>query len=300
MRTETGPGARATGADGEADGSAVRPTLEELAGRVDAAMAAVSAQPVGPVRLAMDLRAAVEAFHKEGIARILGAIVEHPAGDDLARTLGADPFVQALLTMHGLVRPGLEERIRQGLVDARPWLREHGGDIEYVGREGNVVIVRLSGSCTECTLAPLTLHEAVFNAVKRKAPEIERIELARDPAPVVDAPMTPAEADPGEGWIPGPELVHLPEDATFRFDTDVASVLIHKRGEVLRAYLNRCPHQGYALDGGLHDQADAGALTCPWHGWRFDLESGDCVHLGDARLHPVPLIVRGGVVWLRP
>lgn len=276
--------------------------LQELAAEVDAASRDVGDLPVGAMRRAVALREAVEAFHKEGVGRILAKVVEHPAGDEIARALGADPFVQTLLAMHGLVRPGLEERILDGLVDARPWLREHGGDIEYAGREGNVVYVRLSGSCTDCTLAPLTLHEAVFNAIKRKAPEIERVELAKDPAPALETPepVDPAEVDPGEGWIPGPEIAHLPDEATFRFDTDRASLLIHRSGETLRAYHNACPHKGMALDGGLHDQKDASELTCPWHGWRFDLSSGDCVHMGDARLQPVPLLVRGGVVWLRP
>lgn len=280
--------------------------LEELARRVDETSRAASDQTVGAVRVAFDMREAVEAFHKEGITRILRAIVNHPAGDDIAASLAADPFAQALLTMHGLVKPGLEQRIQEGLVDARPWLREHGGDVEFVARIGKVVKVRLSGSCTDCTLADLTLREAVFNAVKRKAPEIESVELFQDPKDQgaqahghTDREKVTIE-HPGEGWELGPHLDELPEEVTMRFDTSKESLLIHRSGETIRAYYNSCPHKGLALDGGLHTENSSGELTCPWHGWRFDLGTGDCVHMGDARLVPVPLLLRGGAVWLRP
>ena len=134
--------------------------LEELAKRVDAALREANDQPVGAARRAQALREAVEAFHKEGLSRVLGAIAAHPAGDEIVATLAQDPFAQALLGMHGLVRPGIDARVLDGLVDARPWLREHGGDVEFVERVGDVVRVRLSGSCTDCTLAPLTRPRA--------------------------------------------------------------------------------------------------------------------------------------------
>ncbi|CAM3995316.1 Rieske domain-containing protein [Novosphingobium lubricantis] len=35
----------------------------------------------------------------------------------------------------------------------------------------------------------------------------------------------------------------------------------------------RCPH----AQGPLHEgEVEAGILTCPWHGWTFDLASGAC------------------------
>lgn len=279
--------------------------LMELAKGVDDAVREASDQTAGGMRRAFQLKEAVEAFHKEGLGRILAVIGEHPNANEILKGIAADPFAQALVNMHGLMRPGIDARILEGLVDARPWLREHGGDVEFVAREGNVVKVRLSGSCSDCTLAPLTLREAVFNAVKRKAPEIERIELDESQPPAASSHAHPEPEKiviehPGEGWEPGPAIDEIPDGANMRFDSSKESILIHRSGDDFRAWYNRCPHQGFALDGGLHDLNEAGELTCPWHGWRFDLGSGDCVHLGDARLVPVPLILRGGTVWLRP
>ncbi len=35
-----------------------------------------------------------------------------------------------------------------------------------------------------------------------------------------------------------------------------------------------CPHQGLPLDG---EPDDDGVMTCPWHGYRFDARSGQCL-----------------------
>lgn len=275
--------------------------LEQLAQAVDVALREAADQPVGAARRAEALREAVEAFHKEGLTRVLRAIAEHPGADEIIGRLAEDPFVATLLNMHGLVRPGIDARVLDGLVDARAWLREHGGDVEFVARDGDVVHVRLTGSCTECSLKSLTLNEAVFNAIKKKAPEIERVELAKEE--VAEPESKPVIEHPGHGWEVGPALEELPESGTMRFDTSAKSLLIHKQATEILAWENACPHRGFPLDGALHDHDgcnSAAELTCPWHGWRFDLTSGDCTHLGDARLVPVPLMIRGGVVWVRP
>ena len=35
-----------------------------------------------------------------------------------------------------------------------------------------------------------------------------------------------------------------------------------------------CPHQGGPLGKG---ELQGKIVTCPWHGWQFDLKSGDCL-----------------------
>ncbi len=51
---------------------------------------------------------------------------------------------------------------------------------------------------------------------------------------------------------------------------------------------NRCPHEGYPLSEGT--LADACVLTCNWHNWKFDLESGETLVGGDKlRVFPVRL-----------
>jgi nitrite reductase/ring-hydroxylating ferredoxin subunit len=57
---------------------------------------------------------------------------------------------------------------------------------------------------------------------------------------------------------------------------------------------NRCPHEGYPLSEGT---LDACVLTCNWHGWRFDLKTGDNLYQGD-RLRTYPTRVADGAVWI--
>ena len=63
----------------------------------------------------------------------------------------------------------------------------------------------------------------------------------------------------------------------------------------VRACDNRCPHEGYPLsEGSLSSQC---ILTCNWHNWKFDLDSGDNL-LGGDRLRIYPTEIRDGEVWV--
>ena len=58
---------------------------------------------------------------------------------------------------------------------------------------------------------------------------------------------------------------------------------------------NRCPHEGYPLrEGSLDGRC---TLTCNWHNWKFDLESGRNLYGGEG-LRTYPVEVHGGEVWI--
>ena len=50
---------------------------------------------------------------------------------------------------------------------------------------------------------------------------------------------------------------------------------------------NVCPHPGGPLSEG---KVEDGCVYCPWHGWQFDVETGDHVH-GKATAHSYPVTV---------
>ena len=52
----------------------------------------------------------------------------------------------------------------------------HGGSVDYVGFDGNVLQVRLGGACLGCPLSPSTLHGWVEGTVRQFFPEIEKVE----------------------------------------------------------------------------------------------------------------------------
>ena len=64
-------------------------------------------------------------------------------------------------------------------------------------------------------------------------------------------------------------------------------------GELL-AHVARCPHQLGPLDAAVDGQ-----VRCPWHGYRFDVRSGECLTGQACRLPCGPDVsVRDGRVWL--
>lgn len=71
-------------------------------------------------------------------------------------------------------------------------------------------------------------------------------------------------------------------------------LLVSKEGKLF-ASNNRCPHEGYPLSEGT--LADGCTLTCNWHNWKFNLESGETLVGGD-RLRRYPVEVRGGRVFV--
>jgi Fe-S cluster biogenesis protein NfuA len=52
----------------------------------------------------------------------------------------------------------------------------HGGSVEMVALENNVLKVRLGGACLGCPLSPVTLKGWVAGTVRQFFPEIERVE----------------------------------------------------------------------------------------------------------------------------
>lgn len=61
-----------------------------------------------------------------------------------------------------------------------------------------------------------------------------------------------------------------------------------RSGDAVHALDDRCPHQGYPLSqGSVRD----GVLTCEWHNWKFDLQTGGCLFGGEpVRRYPTRVV----------
>ena len=83
---------------------------------------------------------------------------------------------------------------------------------------------------------------------------------------------------------------------------DVESLILYRDGQVVRAWLNVCPHAGRRLDWapGKFLKSREGHLVCAAHGASFELVNGDCIAgpcRGDS-LRSVAVEVRDGQVVL--
>ena len=85
-------------------------------------------------------------------------------------------------------------------------------------------------------------------------------------------------------------------------DGDAESLILHRRGDQVRAWLNICPHAGRRLDWapGQFLVGKDGLLVCAAHGASFELEQGRCVAgpcRGDS-LRAIAVTVQDGQVLL--
>jgi nitrite reductase/ring-hydroxylating ferredoxin subunit/(2Fe-2S) ferredoxin len=69
----------------------------------------------------------------------------------------------------------------------------------------------------------------------------------------------------------------VPANGLKQFTVDGTDVLLVQAGEEMFAYQALCPHEAFALDGGIHDGC---VLTCLEHMWQFDVRTG--APMGDA------------------
>jgi len=70
----------------------------------------------------------------------------------------------------------VRDRVEKALEELRPQLQADGGDIELLGVEKGVVKVRMKGACAGCPMSTMTLQWGVENFLKKKIPEIVRVD----------------------------------------------------------------------------------------------------------------------------
>ncbi len=103
-----------------------------------------------------------------------------------------------------------------------------------------------------------------------------------------------AERDP-RAWRHALSLAELEARGVGMRRIDGRQIAFFATASGIRACDNRCPHEGYPLsEGSLGEDC---ILTCNWHNWKFDLESGDNLFAGD-RLRIYPTEIRDGEVWV--
>ena len=98
-----------------------------------------------------------------------------------------------------------------------------------------------------------------------------------------------------QGWVKAVSVEELRRKGRTVFRLDGRQVALFDTANGIRACNNRCPHEGYPLREGTLDGNCL--LTCNWHNWKFDLETGENQRDGD-RLRVYPVEIRGGEVWI--
>lgn len=99
-----------------------------------------------------------------------------------------------------------------------------------------------------------------------------------------------------------------------RVITDVAGieVAVFKIDDEYRALANFCPHQSGPLCEGkvlgelrgssdgwqLEYDGSSNVIACPWHGWRFKIDSGESLETDQYSVPKFDVVVEGGEVFV--
>jgi len=95
-------------------------------------------------------------------------------------------------------------------------------------------------------------------------------------------------------WIEIGRAADVPLWEGRRVTVDGVRIAVFRTDEGLRAVSADCPHAGGPLQDGLVAE---GCVTCPLHGWRFDLRSGRRIG-GEDELRSYRVVERDGRLLL--
>lgn len=66
-------------------------------------------------------------------------------------------------------------RVNAELEKIRPFLVMEGGNVEFVKYEDNIVYVKLSGACSECSMIDITLKDGIEQIIINEIPEVKEV-----------------------------------------------------------------------------------------------------------------------------
>jgi NAD(P)H-dependent nitrite reductase small subunit len=91
-------------------------------------------------------------------------------------------------------------------------------------------------------------------------------------------------------------LAELPPGASLAVRIGDTSIALFNVGGSVYAIDNICPHAGGPLARGALGGPDEAIVTCPLHGWRFDMRTGQSPHLRGEQLRTFPVRVVDGAI----
>lgn len=252
----------------------------------------------GQAATVAQLRGAVEALHREALARLIRALKDDPACAARLRAALADEFVYGVLRFHGLVKASLGERVEAALASVRPLMEAHGGGVELVAvRPPDTVELRLTGACHGCPASGQTLTEGVEKAIREHCPEVVHIrQVSRAPAHTGVHYVSPFALADSSGWADAAPLSALRDGEVVDRLVHGTPVLLYRRGERISCVGNACAHLGMPLDGG---EVEDGVITCRYHGFRYLLETGECLTVPEVQLNVYAVRVLGERVQVK-
>lgn len=242
---------------------------------------------------------AIDALNAEAFRRLIRALKDKPGFGTALAEAAQDEVVYAVLRRHGILKPSLFERVEAALETVRPMLASHGGNAEVAAVEGSRADIRFLGACDGCPASQLTFYAGVKKAIQDQVPEITEVRQAKGlgggGADTVHF-TSPFANVAGGPWITALTLAELPQGETRFLELEGHSVIVSRMGDHVTCFKNACAHMGLEMTSGTISD---GIITCPYHGFRYALESGECLTAPEVQLQPNPVRVIGTRVQVR-
>jgi Fe-S cluster biogenesis protein NfuA len=78
------------------------------------------------------------------------------------------------MAVNGIPEATTGERLKALIEQISAYIEQfHGGSVEMIGFDGEVVRVKLGGACLGCPLLPSTLHGWVAGTIRQFFPEVK-------------------------------------------------------------------------------------------------------------------------------
>ena len=245
-------------------------------------------------------RRSIEALHGEALRRLVKALKSSPEALVAMKAAVTDDVVYAVLRRHGIVKPSLTERVETALESIRPMLASHGGDVELVAIAPPALQVRFLGACDGCPASALTFHAGVKKAVEDACPEITDIVQVRgiSGGPADDSVkfVSPFALASSSAWEYAAKLSDIPEGGIRPLELAGEKVILARRSGIVSCFQNACAHMGLAIHDG---EIDNGIITCPYHQFRYDLATGECLTAPTVQLQAHAVRIVGNRVEVR-
>ncbi|MBD2454681.1 NifU family protein [Nostoc sp. FACHB-87] len=274
--------------------------LEEFIEEINRFEAIISEWDESQRCVAVGLKRAIEALHKEALTRLIKSLKQDSVS--ALRHAADDQVVYAVLLYHDLVKPPLPpilQRIQAALDEVRPGLKSHNGDIELVAfKPPDTVEVRLIGTCSSCPASNLTLSQGVEQAIKNYCPEITQVVAVGDRSTVDNTNTgltTPFPPTITTAWVRVATVEQIPDAGIFVTKVGGHSLILYRQGDRITCYRNACSHLASPLDGG---KVENGIITCPTHGFQYQLDTGKCL-TADVPLHSYPVQIKGDKAFVK-
>lgn len=96
-------------------------------------------------------------------------------------------------------------------------------------------------------------------------------------------------------FIRAAKTAEIPSGTIREFQVDGKAIALANVGGKFYAISNTCLHRGGPLGQGV---LDGGVVTCPWHGWQYDVTTGKVAQNPAVGVDSYPVDVRGEDIFV--